>query len=190
LPPGTTKLLYQNDFEVPTSNFPARTYAGGDVTEYAGGEYRVHVKRLDTFYRQIAPPLIGDFHAEVQARYEGAGSEKIYGLIFRQVDSDNFYALGVNAVTGKYRLLEQKNGFWSTILGWTFSPSIIQGPNPNILTVVARGQLISLYANGVLLNQVTVNTSTAGRIGLYTLNLYEPDGVIAYYDNLRVFELR
>ncbi len=145
---------------------------------------------MNVYHDSLTPLSLSDFHIEVQARYEGAGSEKPYGLVFRNEDSDNDYKFVVNAVTGKYRLEQRKNGIYSTLVGWTFDSSIIRGPNPNILTVVAKGQLVSLYANGVLLNQVTVNTSAAGRIGMHTRNVSEPDGVIVYYDNLRVFELR
>ncbi len=188
LPPGTSKLLYQNGFDRPSSDFTRMT-SGVIHTEYSGGEYRVNITTLDIYSRQLAPPSLADFHVEVQARFEGAGSEQFYGLMFRREDEDNFYVFQINGLTGKYSLEQRKNGVTSTLVGWTLDPSIIRGTNPNILTVVARGELVSLYANGVLLKQVPVNTNTPGRLGLYAAT-HEPGGIIAYYDNLRIFELR
>jgi hypothetical protein len=187
LPPGTTRLVYQADFEKPSSDWPVRT-SGNVLTQYVGGEYRVQVIPLNTFHRPVAPPSLSDFHAEVQARYEGADREKAYGLVFRYEDADNFYRFEVNPFTGKYRFLKRVHGVVTIVLAWTFSPAINRGDSPNLLTVVARSQLISLYANGISLSNITDSALNAGRIGPLTFNEDDPIGAIAYFDNLRLFE--
>jgi hypothetical protein len=189
LPAGTSKLVYQDDFENPASGWPV-VRTRDFQSEYAGGEYRVLVKLQANQYWRAGAPFLGDFHAEVQARYKGGDQAKYYGMVFRFQDDENFYIFLVNPTSGTYILRKRERAAFSTLIGFTSSPSIQKGPVPNLLRVVARGATLQLYVNDTLVGHATDSTFATGRIGLAVWNDVDPDGAEVFFDNLRVFEVR
>ena len=181
-----SKILYQDEFEDPTSGFgnrDRRTYARG----YTEGEYRVLVKPQDWYISTQLARTFTDFDAKVDARISVIEYDKSYGLIFRREDSENFYVFMVNPTTGKYRLRKQENDRWSTIVRWTESRFINRGNATNEVRVVARGNVLELFINGKLVDSSRDFAFKSGNIALYALNGSDPGGAEFFFDNLEVY---
>ena len=189
LPPGTSKLLYFEGFEDPTSGWSTairETYERG----YVKGEYRILVKNINRIIRATGPDSFTDFDLRVQARYEGGLGGKAYGVLFRCVDEDNFYVWWVNPVSGSHRLQKQVSDRWTTLIGWGSSPLIKPRSEPMELRVVARGSRFDFYVDGALVVNNQDTSFWSGRVGVYAWNDVDQEGAEMFFDNLRVFELK
>lgn len=86
------------------------------------------------------------------------------GLIFRYVDSDNYYRLSLDQDSNQRMLVRRHNGvtttLWSEQNGYPVGTSMM-------LTVDAVGTRLVGYLNEAKLFDVSDTTHTAGRIGLY-----------------------
>lgn len=75
------------------------------------------------------------------------------------------------------------------ILAAGTSQAIHTGTNQsNLLTVIARGDMIDLYANKQYLNSVTDNTATSGLIGVWGENV-EGGAVAVSFNSIKVWQL-
>ena len=189
LPPGTSELLYQDDFGDPNSGWGTVTH---DHYErgYWQGEYRFFVKNLNWYVPALSPTSFTDFDLRVQARYEGGLGGKAYAVAFRRVDSDNWYAWWVDPISGSYRLNKSVRGEWTTLIGWGRSPWLQPNANSMDLRVVARGAKFQLYINDTPIDSYSDASHASGRVGLFALNDVDQDGAEMFFDNLRVFGLR
>lgn len=113
-----------------------------------------------------------------------------YGLVFRAPDyeSGSGYHFGLTC-TGKFGLRVWKDGNATTLVDWSENSAILGGPNQaNRLGVQISGNAIKLYANGVLLKEISDATfSDGGHFGLFITGVsstnftYEVDE-IAYWE--------
>jgi eukaryotic-like serine/threonine-protein kinase len=117
------------------------------------------------------------------------------GLFFR-VSTDVFgeysgYLFEITA-TGKYRISLFSQRISATITplkNWTSSPALRQGyAANNTLQVIAQGNSLSLYANGVFLVQLADSTYTSGLIAFFatTDGIKQADVV---YGNLKAYPM-
>lgn len=189
LPRGTSELLYREDFEDSTSGWGNRNHDHYE-TGYVEGEFRIHSKNLNWYIRAAGPPSFTDFDLRVQARYEGSQREKAYGVVFRYLDSDNFYIWWVNPVAGTHRLTKTVRDLTTTLIGWGSSPYIKHTSQPMELRVVAQGSRFQFYVNEERVASHSNSSLSSGRVGLAALNVVDPEGAEMFFDNLRVFGLR
>lgn len=93
-----------------------------------------------------------------------------YGLVFRGRDYESGfgYYFGLTCA-GKYALQTWKDGSTTTLVNWSENSAILGGPNQiNRLGVQMSGNAIKLYANGVLLKEISDDTfPEAGHFGLF-----------------------
>ncbi len=116
------------------------------------------------------------------------------GIVFR---TDPFaraeYLFGVGT-TGTYALLtvttDSTGKASSKVLSAGLSQAIHTGANQsNLLTVIARGSAIDLYANQQYLTSVTDNTATGGVLGVFGENTQAGGVVDVLFTSIKVWQL-
>ena len=115
-----------------------------------------------------------DFDICVDTEWLGGADNAEYGIIFR-----TNYGFGISA-NGQYVSLEWSDGPPERLINWTTS-SAINKEGKNTLRVITRVSLFEFYINGVIVNSITDETHTEGRIILYLNKLQE-----VAFDNLVV----
>ena len=94
-----------------------------------------------------------------------------YGMIVRapsQTDNiiNSAYVFGFNC-DGQYRVYRMDDGQYNGIQNWTSHPGLLAGPNQrNVMTVIANGEKLQLYANNALVYEFIDATYPRGLFGL------------------------
>jgi hypothetical protein len=149
----------------------------------------IAVKTPNTLqFTTLQEQAFSDFVLEVDARQASGSPDSSYGVLFRMQDNDQFYRF---EITGDgHFMLERRNsdGSWTRLSpDWTASAAINQGLNVvNRLKIIASGSQITIYANDVLLQQVSDSTYGSGAIGLDAGSFGDNNLQVAF-DNLVVF---
>ncbi len=118
-------------------------------------------------YWSFTSAYLSDFYIEMTAETGTCSGSDRYGLIVRAPDNFSGYLAGFTC-DGKYSLRLSEDSVFQTIKGWTSSSHINTGPNQtNRLGILAQGSTLSLYANDVFLAEVTNDTFSEGRFGLF-----------------------
>lgn len=129
---------------------------------------------------------VGDFYVEVDATLIQGPEDSEYGVIFRYLDADNFYAYAV--ASGSYSLWKLVDDEWYAIVDWTESDAIAtQTEEFNRLAVLAQGTTITLLANDVVLTQVEDNTFDSGQIAL-GVGTFDEGGATVLFDNFDLWD--
>lgn len=114
-------------------------------------------------------------YVELVFTTETCSADDHYGIIFRVPvlrEANRGYLFGVTC-DGRYNLRKWdgttgEQGTMTTLVRYTYSGMINAGSNKqNVLGVMTKGNLISLYINGELINQVTDDTYTSGYFGAF-----------------------
>jgi hypothetical protein len=115
---------------------------------------------------------LGDFYLEMTVKTGACTGKDRYGLIFRvpvKELPDRGYLAGLSC-DGKFSLRkwDGPNNSMTGLLAWKASPAIKSGSNQtNRLGVMVKGSKISLYANGVLLGEVSDLAYKTGYFGVF-----------------------
>jgi hypothetical protein len=88
------------------------------------------------------------------------------GIVFRYVDSNNYYWAGIGDWGNQYGISKVVGGVYSEINGSGTAAS--NGAGTYILKVIAQGSTITLYVNNNLVLTTTDATFASGAIGLRT----------------------
>jgi heat shock protein HslJ/uncharacterized protein YraI len=112
-----------------------------------------------------------------------------FGFIFRAPDTNRGYLYGFNCA-GQYSLTVWDGQTTTTLVRPTVSNAIRQGPGAvNVMGLMAFGENISLYANGVYLQTVADFTFLdTGKFGYFVRAATENPFTVRY-DQLRVWSL-
>jgi hypothetical protein len=90
-----------------------------------------------------------------------------YGLLVRAPDATRGYLFGFTC-DGRYAIRIWNGQAFSMLTEWKISEHILKGPDQtNLIGVKTEGDLLSLYANGKLVAQVTDSTFTSGSFGVF-----------------------
>jgi hypothetical protein len=149
----------------------------------------VSVKTPNTMqFATLQEPAFSDFVLEVDARQESGSPDSSYGVLFRMQDSQQFYRFEITG-DGHY-MLERRNGdgSWTRLLSdWSTSAAINQGLNAvNRLKIIASGAQITVYANDVLLEQLSDTAYATGQIALDAGSFADSNLQVAF-DNLVIY---
>ncbi|RPJ50868.1 MAG: hypothetical protein EHM21_04045 [Chloroflexi bacterium] len=101
-----------------------------------------------------------NFYLEGVLNPQACAGTDMYGLVFRAPDADSGYFYGVTC-DGRYNLHARDfaANTDTILINLTSNSAILPGANQvNRLGVLANGEKISLYANGLLLQEITDNT--------------------------------
>jgi uncharacterized protein len=131
---------------------------------------------------------VTDFLFEVDAAHVAGTSKHEYGIIFRYVDSANFYYFIVDS-DGHYHLYKLVDNQWETIIEATPSEMINTGRrSANKLGVLAAGANIYLFANGELLDTAEDDTFAEGDIAL-AVSSFDAKSIEIAFDNVEIWDL-
>jgi hypothetical protein len=114
----------------------------------------------------------------------------MYGLIFRAPNANSGYFYGVTC-DGQYNLHARdfENETDTILLNLNYGSGINAGSNmTNKLAVRAEGTKIGLYANDVLLQEVTDSTYTSGSFGPFVA-ANETPGFTVWMEEIALWEL-
>jgi len=199
-PTASAAALYLADF----ANWP--TGAAGSPTSARGrfdratGSYELALTdpSRNYAYSLIAPnaPKVVDFELEVDARRVSGPEQGSYGVTFRiqpQGQSDKTaarYNLLIHPDTGAVGLTwTSAQDVGTVILPHTVTTAVNQGTGENHLTVIARGDAVTIAVNGHMLGTYHADHTDAGLVGLIVLNPPQPaaaTGMAAAFSNLKL----
>jgi hypothetical protein len=116
----------------------------------------------------IIPNLVlTDFYAEAKITHQECSGLDRYGLLARSsLDARLTYLFGFTC-DGRYSLRIWNGADFTMLVEWKPSDAIFTDGQTNRLGFKAEGSKLSLYANGVLLEEVEDATFTEGSIGLF-----------------------
>jgi hypothetical protein len=139
----------------------------GKVTwEMNPGVYHWNIKATSGFYQSARPSInaITDFYESATIKRTSGPDTVNYGLQFRWVDSNNFYAFNV-ADTKNFIVYLLYRGQWQTLLDWTASDAIKPG-EANLLAVKAEKSKLTFYINNEQVAEFNDTRLTNGLPGL------------------------
>jgi hypothetical protein len=136
-------------------------------------------------------PDISDFYLEMTATPQGCTGRDRYGLVFRSEKNEDQQYLGYFfgiSCDGRYSLRRWDGEAFVTLVNWTASEHLLSGEgHTNRIGVLAKGDQLSLYANGYLLTETTDETHAKGKFGVFIGSVKTTDfktavDDIAYWD--------
>jgi serine/threonine protein kinase len=105
-----------------------------------------------------------------------------YGIVFRYQDEDNYYVFAVDGL-GRYSIWIRSEGVWRELREeeeeWTSNERIVPLGEANKLTVDVIGNRFLGYINSVLIVDVTDDTLSSGRAGIYLATTNAEDALAA-----------
>jgi hypothetical protein len=183
---ATGKLLFEDDFLQPgTWDLGQPDSLQSKVI--ANGWLSVTLKLTDRFVVVYRPQSAPTVYIQVTALAPTCHVRDRYGVIFRVVDSQNYYQFDVDC-DGRFRLAKMVDGKLTPLVDWTANAAIhAGGGTANDLTVRAIGNYLAVSANGIALAKVTDDTFALGGFGFSAgAGLMVP--YTAAFDKLRVSE--
>ncbi len=154
---------------------------------YEDGRYRIEVLGSEMIAWSRLRETFTDVAVQVVAEQSAGPFDSDYGVICRYVDADNFYSFSLSGV-GEYSFYKLLGDEWSALVPWTPAPAI-WNLLPNRITVLCRGDELSLRVNGVLLHRVRDSDFTEGDVGIFA-GTRSDGGVRILFDDLQVIPLR
>jgi hypothetical protein len=138
---------------------------------------------------EIARLVNQDFYLEVVVEANAPCSDGLYGLQFRATEEGKGFLYGINC-NGQYELTYRTPDLGSTLIPQTISNAIDSGPaHLNRIGVLAQGDRIDLYANGVFLAEVTVASRLSGNQLALFIKPTQGDPLAVNFDNLQYWDL-
>ena len=184
-----------------TDNMDDSTYWPTGTDDYTSIEFNSGKLKLTGLsstdgWRLASTEKLNNFYLEMTVGTGNCSSTDRYGFIFRvpvSREANKGYLFGFTC-DGQYSLREWdatigSKGQMTTHVNWTSSSAIQSGSNKNnTMGLMAVGDRIILYANGVLLTEVKDATFTEGSFGLFigareTNNFSIQVDEIAYWKN-------
>jgi uncharacterized protein YraI len=160
-------------------------------SEITGGQFVMTANGVPQFSCwEVSWPQLQNFYLDTtQIMPTTCQPDDRFGLLFRAPDLNRGYLYSLNCA-GQYSLTVWDGESTTTLVQPTASEAIHQGPEAvNVLGLMAFGENISLYANGVFLQSVADFTFLEpGRFGYFVRAATENPFTVRY-DQLRVWSL-
>lgn len=143
--------------------------------DFKNGQLRLTGLTTTDGWRLAATEQLANFYLEATISTGTCAGTDRYGLMFRvpvSREANKGYLLGVSC-DGKYSLREWdatlgSKGTMTTHINWTASDAIQAGNNKmNKVGIMAVGDRIIIYINGVMVNEVKDSTFDLGSFGLF-----------------------
>lgn len=151
------------------------------------GTYCIEIKVAElTAWEWYEPFRTDEFVAEIGCQIEGE-TDATCGLGFGS-DGDNLYWFEVSPSDQTYALFLLLNDEWQApLIDWTVSKNV-SDVGWNMLSMERIGDTVSVYVNGIWLDDVEEASIDEGRIGIGGATYDEP-GITVCMDDMRVWEL-
>jgi YD repeat-containing protein len=180
---GPNALAGWQKFDDGTS-FPSNWFlTGGQLAEFgnaqAGATGASAIEKPGTYMRQTAGMDWLDYRLEATLR--STDNDGI-GLMFRYTDNNNYYRFSMDSERGFRRVVRKLNGVYTLL--WQDAVPYVVGQTYEV-AITAVGADLSLAIDGV---ELWSGTDASHRRG--TIALYAWSESVAYFDNIRVINLR
>ncbi len=181
-------LVFSDSFDVAGNGWTVGDYDDELLTgsRSIAGKYRWQATASGSVVWWSIPDVdtISDFYLAADGQQVGGNGNAQYGLLFRRLDSDNYYVFRIRD-GGDYQFRVRYAGEWDTLIDWTGSP-LIQPGKANRLAVIAEGEVFTFYINGQYASQYTDDKLSTGQVAL-VIGLDEGDTATIEFDD---FEMR
>ena len=143
--------------------------------DFKNGQLRLTGLTTTDGWRLAATEQLADFYLEATISTGTCAGTDRYGLMFRVPvarEANKGYLLGISC-DGKYSLREWdatlgSKGTMTTHINWTAFDAIQAGSNKmNKIGIMAVGDRMIIYINGVMVNEVKDSTFDLGSFGLF-----------------------
>jgi hypothetical protein len=181
----STPVSFSDDFSNPNSGWPVAEDSIAKVG-YLNGEYQILLKQNGYIDRAGPGVQEADFQVEADAR-AAASTQGTAGLYFGAVNNVGFYdfEVGFGAFSpGRYDEVTPSNSV--VLIQPPASSAVNQGNTSNHVKVTRKGSVITLFANGVQLAQISDSTLGFGFVGLAASSY--ADNFDARFDNFHLVE--
>lgn len=122
----------------------------------------------------FSPITLDNVYMEMTAETDACAGKDSYGMILRGPEhgaGKSFGYIFAFSCDGAFQItrLDSISPYSAvTLVGWTSSPYILAGSyQQNVLGIKMDGKVLTLYANGYQLTEVSDNVYNSGRYGLY-----------------------
>jgi len=185
---GGQGVLLQEGFDDPGSGWGIERQPEFE-RGYSGGAYFIQLYVPNWFVWTTPDRSFGDVIVEVDVQPTSDSPSGHFGLLCRHTDWDNFYYFAISA-DGYYGIFRRVGGGSLELVtgdgrGMSFSPAIKTGGEVNSVMAVCRGDQLTFYANGELLESVIDDALRRGDVGLGA-GSDEAGAVRVQFDNLLV----
>ena len=144
-----------------------------------------------TYYDDAEALEIGefsDFYVEFDTSFVTYTGENAAGLVFRLLDTDNFYKFLVDEI-GYFQLQKRVNGEYSDVIEWTLTDAVDDAEGAiNRIGILAEGTTLAFSVNGVVIAQIDDADLASGAIALAIQSYSSPEGH-STFDNLSLWRL-
>lgn len=164
-PTEDTSILFEDDFSDDDSGWPV-VQLGVALASYQNPElYRLDVNAAGTILLAARPGAFSDFALEtIVTGSSEAGGQFRYGVAFRQITPDNYYAAFINPTSQSYLIAKRLLGEWSTLAEGQ-NAAIPTTGDPVTLRIDAQGPNLTFSINGTGLVTLVDTSFAAGDIG-------------------------
>ncbi|NLF01517.1 MAG: LamG domain-containing protein [Anaerolineales bacterium] len=162
------KLPFSDNFDDAQSGW------GVDQSEafergYRDGEYFIQIQSPNWFMWTSPSAEVGDIAAEADLYLAPTYANGYAGLLCRHKDRENFYYFAISPA-GYYAIFRRVGGGDLQILtgggSARYSEAIRQGERVNHVKAICRGDVLSLYVNGEMVESVTDTAHSIGDVGI------------------------
>jgi|GEM_PF-6168294 len=164
-PTADNSILFEDDFSDDDSGWPT-VQADHALASYQNPElYRLDVNAAQVVLLASRPGAFSDFSLEtIVTGSGGAGGQMRYGVLFRHLTPDNYYAAFVNPVTQGFLVAKRLLGEWTTLAEGQ-NAAIPTTAGPVTLRIDAQGPNLTFSINGVGLVTLVDSSFAAGDVG-------------------------
>lgn len=181
------KVLYSDDFLDPSSGWPAVQNDRGEYSYQQDG-YHILVNENDSILWAKTSSDYENSSVYVDARPLRRNKNGYYGLLCRIQDEQNFYYFVIRN-NGEYTMGKYKDGEFNPLLpeGWKQSNAIRSDAQTNRVQADCTEDTLRLYANDVLLDEVSDTAFTSGYNGIAAASL-DSQGFEVLFNNFLITE--
>jgi hypothetical protein len=184
----SSNVLFSDDFSSVSGNWD-KAKDTNMTTDYYNNAYRILVD-LANYDAWSNPDDLSftDVQVEVDATKNGGPDTNDFGIICRYKGKEGYY-YGVISSDGYYGIYKKtaEGGRQLGTGGEQFSDKILTGAATNHIRFDCVGSTLTLYANGVQIDQQTDTSYKDGNVGLLA-GTYTETGVDILFDNFFVYK--
>jgi hypothetical protein len=168
------RVLIQDDFSAGTGWYTQEADNFGFL--YRNNGYAIYVKIFNAWIWSLrGPDNLADVRVEVEAARNAGARDGYYGVMCRQVDEDNYYALVISE-DGSYGIGKMEDREFEFLAQGVDSQGAIKtNGDPNRISGDCLGERLVLKVNDVQLLQVEDDDFARGGNGIITATRMTPD---------------
>jgi hypothetical protein len=129
-----------------------------------------------------------NFYAEFDTSFAVYTGENAAGLVFRLVDTDNFYKFLVDEI-GYYQLQKRVDGVYGDVIEWAMTEEVDESEGAiNRIGILAEGSTLALTVNGIVVAQAEDSDLESGGVAL-AIQTYGTPEAHSIFDNFELWIL-